>query len=318
MLFVNIISSSGGGGGGGGGGGCSGMLSELQHLNSTGISQKLKSQCGGIEVFVKHKVRWPHDYVLAGSNKECVMYDQLTMGQWMAGFCRDMNEESNQNSKDAMLDYLISIMGDSNDFFWSSAKASHAVLLCCMEQGEIKDFTETDKIDRVRRVHAQRHTSAIQDTINHALKHNNNRSMVCQYYNSRICSQQNSHEAKGVMYRHVCYFCFTKSGKSFQHTEANCKNKLKAKKLVGLGVGSTLACYVSSRRVWSTIKNSKYTKKELLADKHTALSCFRSFKPFDHRHDGRTYAKVLSAHSKPQTPPYPLNDNQSTSILAIP
>ena len=70
MLFVNIISSSGGGGGGGGGH-CSGMLSELQHLNSTGISQKLKSQCGGIEVFVKHKVRWPHDYVLAGSNKEC-------------------------------------------------------------------------------------------------------------------------------------------------------------------------------------------------------------------------------------------------------
>ena len=35
-------------------------------------------------------------------------------------------------------------------FSWNSAKASPAVLLCRMEQEEIKDFTETEKIDRVR------------------------------------------------------------------------------------------------------------------------------------------------------------------------
>ena len=61
-------------------------LSELKHLNSTGMSQQLVSQRGGVEVFVKHKVRWPHEYVLAGNNKECVTYNQLTMGQWMAVF----------------------------------------------------------------------------------------------------------------------------------------------------------------------------------------------------------------------------------------
>ena len=66
-------------------------LSELQHLNSTGMSQKMKSQCGG-EVFVKQKVRWPHEYVLAGSNKERVTYDKLSLGQWMAVFCRTMRE----------------------------------------------------------------------------------------------------------------------------------------------------------------------------------------------------------------------------------
>ena len=79
-------------------------LSELQHLNSTGMSQKLKSQHGGVEVFVKHKAKWLHEYVLAGNNKEYVTYNQLTMGQWMAVFCRAMREETNQNSKDAMLD----------------------------------------------------------------------------------------------------------------------------------------------------------------------------------------------------------------------
>ena len=57
-----------------------------------------------------------------------------------------------------MLDYLIFLLDDSNNFSWSSAKASHAVLLCRMEQGEIKDFTEIDIIDKDRRAHAQRHT----------------------------------------------------------------------------------------------------------------------------------------------------------------
>ena len=69
-------------------------LSALQHLNSTGMSQKTRSQQGGVEVFVKQTFRWPHEYVLVGFNKERVTYNQLTMGQWMAGFCRAMKEET--------------------------------------------------------------------------------------------------------------------------------------------------------------------------------------------------------------------------------
>ena len=56
-----------------------------------------------------------------------------------------------------MLDYLIALLDDSNDFSWSAAKASHAVLLCRMEQSEISDYTQTDLVDRVRRAQAQRH-----------------------------------------------------------------------------------------------------------------------------------------------------------------
>ena len=56
-----------------------------------------------------------------------------------------------------MLDYLIALLDDSNDFSWSAAKASHAVLLCRMERGKISDYTQADLVDRVRRDHAQRH-----------------------------------------------------------------------------------------------------------------------------------------------------------------
>ena len=44
-----------------------------------------------------------------------------------------------------MLDYLISLFDDANDFSWDAAKASHTVLLCRMEQGEVKDYSQTEK-----------------------------------------------------------------------------------------------------------------------------------------------------------------------------
>ena len=67
-------------------------IKELQHISKTGTDPKLKSPRGGqVEVLVKNRVKWPHEYVLAG-NKERVTYDQLTMGQWVAGFCRTMSQ----------------------------------------------------------------------------------------------------------------------------------------------------------------------------------------------------------------------------------
>ena len=72
-------------------------IKELQQISKTGTDPKLKSQRGGqVEVLVKNRIKWPHEYVLAGSNKERVTYDQLTMGQWVAGFCRTMRDESDK------------------------------------------------------------------------------------------------------------------------------------------------------------------------------------------------------------------------------
>ena len=41
-----------------------------------------------------------------------------------------MKEEKCKETKNAMLDYLIALLDDTNDFTWQLAKASHAVLLC--------------------------------------------------------------------------------------------------------------------------------------------------------------------------------------------
>ena len=58
-------------------------LKELQETEKQG---KLKSLRGGsAEVMVKHRVKWPHEYILLGSNKERVSCDQLSVvNGWLA------------------------------------------------------------------------------------------------------------------------------------------------------------------------------------------------------------------------------------------
>ena len=124
------------------------VQTRLRHLadNVKPGMTKLKSQRGGaVDVFVNHKVRWPHEFVLSGQNKDRVTYNQLSPIQWMAGFCHTIREESDMAIKEHMLDYVIDLLDDATDFSWASAKASHAVLLCRMEQGEIKSWSETEK-----------------------------------------------------------------------------------------------------------------------------------------------------------------------------
>ena len=75
-------------------------IKELQQLSHPGMDTKIKSLRGGtVDIFVKHRFKWPHEHVLAGNTKERVSYDQLTMGQWMNGFCRTIREEKNKNKR---------------------------------------------------------------------------------------------------------------------------------------------------------------------------------------------------------------------------
>ena len=50
------------------------------------MDSKMKSLRGGtVDIFVKHRVKLPHEQFFAGNMKQRVSYDQLTMGQWVPG-----------------------------------------------------------------------------------------------------------------------------------------------------------------------------------------------------------------------------------------
>ena len=124
------------------------------------------------------------------------------------------------------------LLDDANDFSWDAAKASHAVLLCRMEQGEVVSYEEIGKIDRIRRANAQRHTLQNQygtHPSNSAKKNATKptKSMPCQYFNQGSCVHQKSHDTKGTLYKHICAACFASHGKTYSHLEVECWNKLR-------------------------------------------------------------------------------------------
>ena len=209
-------------------------LKEITELSTSGNENKLKSQRGGVEVFVKNKIRWPHEFVLAGNTKERISYNQLNVLQWMAGFCRTMKEENDIEIRNHMLEYVIALLDDAQDFSWQAAKASHAVLLCCMEQGEVASWSDSEKIDRIRRANAQKHvqgtSSPSQFQANrrpYQPAHKSTKTMPCTYYNEGKCKFQKSHETAGIFFRHICATCMAVDGKSNSHPELDCRNRNK-------------------------------------------------------------------------------------------
>ena len=85
-----------------------------------------------------------------------------------------------------------------------------------MEQGEIQDYSQTEKIDRVTKANAQRHMptgSGKHPNIDKKNDQKYQKSMFCTYFNQNTCNFNKTHENKDVLYKHICASCFS-AGKS--------------------------------------------------------------------------------------------------------
>ena len=169
---------------------------------------------------------WPQNFVLGENNKTRMSYDNLSWCQWVSGFAIIAREESNVDTRNAMLDYLSEIMEDANDFSWQSSKASHAVLLCRMEEGKV-EWSETTKIGIIRRAHAQRLPSQ-NVGVGGKIK-TETKLAVCQFFQKGMYQKDRDHKTGGTFYRHICSTCFT-MGKEHKHMAKDCRVSTKSTK----------------------------------------------------------------------------------------
>ena len=103
-------------------------IRQLSDTDVKGTDPKYKSQRGGsMDIFVKERVKWPHEFVMAGSTKDRITYNQLNIPQWMSGFCRILRDENCQKTSNDMLDYLIALLDDSITF---CGRQPRAAILC--------------------------------------------------------------------------------------------------------------------------------------------------------------------------------------------
>ena len=125
------------------------------------------------------------------------------------------------------------------NFTWKVAKASHAVLLCRMEQPKVTSWFKTDKIVRIQHANAQTccgflnshppthptppQKKKIQKKIKY-LKIPTNQCHVSTLITiSAIFSKH--HVTKSVFNRHICSSHFAQDGKISTHRAVDCKAK---------------------------------------------------------------------------------------------
>ena len=90
--------------------------------------------------------------------------------------------------------------------------------------GEIAGWTDTEKIDRVRRAHAQSHsvgqnsTQTVQDKGSNVRKY-----FSCVYFSKGVCLQRQTHENKGVIFQAPLLSLLNKEVKAFQHLQVECR-----------------------------------------------------------------------------------------------
>ena len=194
-----------------------------QDSQCSGNDNKYKSKRGGnIEVSVKNKVLWPHKPILEGRNRQRVSYDQLSLTQWVQGFCKNILEEKSNECKQVMISYMSDLMEDATDFSWQGAKAAHAVMLCEMECG-VLCWEDSDRIDRIRRAHAQKHV--VSSRLNWAKTSDvTKKPCFCKSFQSGTCAHNKEHKTNGKLHKHICAFCLG-IGKQLGHPEKDCFHK---------------------------------------------------------------------------------------------
>ena len=83
----------------------------------------------------KISVAWPQDLAFVGTLRKRPQYEDLTQTQWILGFLRIAQEESNPEFRTHMYEYLTELMQDAADNTWAAAKGAHAVLMHRMQDG---------------------------------------------------------------------------------------------------------------------------------------------------------------------------------------
>ena len=134
--------------------------------------------------------------------RQTVTYDQLSLTQFIQGFTRNIIDETNNDTREHMMWYLHDLMEDATDFTWSSTKAAHAVLLCEMERGTVS-WSDTNRIDRIRRAHAQKHTQFGRQNWAKRIQ-TQKKPWVCKLYQVGQCQFAKDHEFAGKIQKHIC------------------------------------------------------------------------------------------------------------------
>ena len=121
---------------------------------------------------------------------------------------------------------MADLMEDTTNFTWQGAKGAHAVLCCEFERGTLT-WNDTERIDRIRRAHAQKHPV---NNVKSWSKQSETSSKhwFCKFFQNGSCPYDKDHETNRKLQKHICARCI-KQGRVLSHAEKDCYAVIKHK-----------------------------------------------------------------------------------------
>ena len=146
-----------------------------------------------------------------------VVYDELTMPQWVVGQLSNIFHMKDQVTARHALLQVILAMKDATSLPWTAVRSAWATSMHDLEEGNLgwQDATQWS----LNRISASQISMATSQSITATQPRK-----ICKYFNEGTCS----HEASHNIYKHICSYC-DRQGKTASHPEQKCFTKIKQK-----------------------------------------------------------------------------------------
>ena len=179
----------------------------------------------------KVDVVWPQDCAFVGHQRSRLTYEQWNQSQFVLGFLRSVQEETNIVIRSNMIEYLTDLFQDVCDMGWQSAKGAHLVVMSKMEDGLVT-WGDLKKVGKIRKTYVRsgmgsnNSSNSEQHTGSGPRKGFKKPSTIpCKEFNDGKCTKTFDHDVGLITHRHICAFCLYAFNRQYNHAEVNCNKK---------------------------------------------------------------------------------------------
>ena len=152
-------------------------------------------------------LRWPNEGFHSSSGKKRVVYDELTLPQWVAGQLCNIHSMSDPVLVKQALSQVIFTMRDATSLPWQAVRTTWASSMHEVEEGNWADATQW-AINRLS-------SSQIALAHTQVLNQSSAGRRPCKFFSEGSCTHESHHGS----YSHFCTHC-SKQGKSLPHPES--------------------------------------------------------------------------------------------------
>ena len=168
-------------------------------------------------------ITWPHFYVYKSGTAESVKYNDLSVQEFVYGFCCQVLEEGNDWR--TKVQHLKDLMQDASDYNWENARNFHGIVLNQIERKRLT-WANTEEIANLRRRYAQTHSNMEESSQKDKSVIRSGVRRSCKGYNINSCKEPGDHmNAKGDCLVHTCAYCWRVFRKDRRHRESECRSK---------------------------------------------------------------------------------------------